>query len=373
MVLQVVRNGLNFEARNESGDDDESEALDKLLAYAGAFASGKWHEVLGLAQPILDRAVGGLDGLKKSFRSKLPRVRTPVTLGEIELEIVDEDEGVLGDRVTGNVRVLGRDVRHDRRTGHPKSLQNDGFRVRHVRSIVQRYQTLRAVQLRQDEIALFGDLHLHFRVDGGVCENEHHQVSDRRVSSDEVLELEDYVLPVQSGLRTVEVKKKRVGEVPWYSVDRVQARAATLDYSAKNEASYVRRPVVKTIHVLRVERAQPRQEVDRVALIYVPKYLVEGPDDSAELLVSVAEPRRAHVAGEHVREGRQQEGLQRFLPEQDRRGTDVVENRQELSSLESRDPRQFFLLRTSAAGRAESSRYRSPLTLEVRPVAQCQC
>ena len=68
----------------------------------------------------------------------------------------------------------------------------------------------------------------------------------------------------------------------------------------QDELADVGTPADELLHVAPVDGQQPRQEVDRVALVDVPEDLVEQAHDFLEADVVVSEARAAHVMREHV-------------------------------------------------------------------------
>ena len=77
----------------------------------------------------------------------------------------------------------------------------------------------------------------------------------------------------------------------------------SLHYVWQYELTHVVRPRADTIQMAFVNRIQPRDEVDEVALINFPEDFIKSMNDFAKGWVIVLKSCGAHVLGEHVEAG----------------------------------------------------------------------
>lgn len=258
----------------------------------------------------------------------------------------------------------------DRRRGETERLQDGRLRVRHVGAILEDDGSAVVVGDAPD---LLLDLGHCLGIVAQLADGPHEQVADRRVAAEEILELVEHVVPVELHLDSalLELAEQGVGEVA--DAVLVERLPVLVDDVAQDELADLGAPARELLHVAAVHGQEPRQEVDRVALVDVPEDLVEQADDGHERGVVVAEARAAHVVREDVGAHGEQRRLQVDAARGGARSGDFgFELVHHEGALRSEHLAQSVELERRGSRVAIVARQRAPGFLQVRPVAKRQ-
>lgn len=95
-----------------------------------------------------------------------------------------------------------------------------------------------------------------------------------------------------------EVAEKGIGEIA--QTGFVEWNAVFVDDVGEDKLANIWAPIGQFLHVSAVSGQEPRKEINGIALINVPKDLIEKSDGFDESGVVVTESRTAHVVSENV-------------------------------------------------------------------------
>ena len=143
----------------------------------------------------------------------------------------------------------------------------------------------------------------------------------------------------------------------------------SLDYIWQYELTHCVRPRADKIHVAFVNRIQPRDEVDDVALIHLPEDIVKRMNHFCKRGIVVVKTRTAHVLGEHVEAGGLNQGFHfiflRFL-------CGTWQFGEELNNFVTPNLVKVVVVDGSEAWGAVDASNAAPGLLEIGPVTESQ-